>query len=294
MDEPAAYGGTSPSGGDEMKIAVCAKQIPHPDAPAGFEPGTKTLRRSGPLVLDEADSFGVEVARQLVEQAGGGEVTLVSIAPNGETDGLRTAFAIGADKAVLVSDPRLVGLDALGTAKVLAAVVRRVQPDLVLAATESTDGYTGTVPVQLAQLLGYPAVSFARAVQVEAGGGLRVERQTDEGYEEIACPLPAVISVTNGVVDIPYPSFKARMAAKAKPVDELTLDALELDPAVLGALGARQEVVSVQGGEEAAPAASAFASVFGAVEVSKGGNVVTDDGSGHEAIISALESWKAL
>ena len=76
---------------------------------------------------------------------------------------------MGADKAVLVSDPPLAGLDALGTAKVLAAVVRRVGGDLVLAATESTDGYTGTVPVQVAELLGYPAVSFAKHVDVEGG-----------------------------------------------------------------------------------------------------------------------------
>ncbi len=114
-----------------MDVAVLVKQIPDPDTPADFDPETRTLVRSGGLVLDESDSYGVEMALQLVEQAGGGEVTLVSMAPDGESSGLRTALAMGAAKAVLVSDPALAGSDALGTAKVLAAVVRRIGADLV-------------------------------------------------------------------------------------------------------------------------------------------------------------------
>ncbi|MFM7224069.1 MAG: electron transfer flavoprotein subunit beta/FixA family protein, partial [Actinomycetota bacterium] len=126
-----------------MNVVVCVKQIPDPAVPGSLE-ADHTLDRSGKLILDESDSYGVEMALQLVDAAGGGEVTLVSMAPNGEVSGLRTALAMGAAKAVLVSDPALEGSDALGTAKVLAKAVERAGcADLVLAATESSDGYTG-------------------------------------------------------------------------------------------------------------------------------------------------------
>lgn len=276
-----------------LNVAVCVKQIPSPNVDPSFDRKSKTLVRQGPLVLDDADSFGVEMALRLVEQAGGGEVTLMSVAPDGETDGIRTAYAMGADKAVLVSDPALAGLDALGTAKVLAAVVKRIQPQLVIAATESTDGYTGTVPVQLAELLDYPAVSFAREVELK-DGVLHVQRQTEEGYEDLECPLPSVVSVTNGVVEVRYPAFKAKMAAKSKPVEQVTLADLGLDASELGWAGARQEVVEIDGGDDAQGGGSAFSAVFGTVEVSKRGNIVTDEGDAHEAVIAALESWKAL
>ena len=151
-----------------------------------------------------------------------GEVTLVSMAPNGEVSGLRTALAMGAAKAVLVSDDALKGSDALTTAKVLAAAIGKAgEYDLVLAATESSDGYTGTVPEQIAAVLGLPSVTFAKAVSVD-GGTVKVDRQTEAGYDEVTAPLPAVVSVTAGVVEPRYPSFKGIMAAKSKPVAEKT------------------------------------------------------------------------
>src|SRR5881227_3725613 len=140
-----------------MNIAVCVKQIPDPAEPGALN-ADHTLKRDGKLILDESDSYGVEMALQLVDKAGGGEVTLISMAPNNEVSGLRTALAMGAHKAILVSDDTLKGTDALGTAKVLAAAIGRISPDLVIAATESTDGYTGTTPVQIAELLGLPAI----------------------------------------------------------------------------------------------------------------------------------------
>jgi electron transfer flavoprotein beta subunit len=168
------------------------------------------------------------------------------------------------------------GSDALGTAKVLAAVLRRIAPDLVLAATESTDGYTGTTPVQVAELLGWPSVSFANHVEV-VDGSLRVRRQTEAGYDEVACPLPAVVTVTAGVVEPRYPSFKGIMAAKSKPIEELTVAALGLEPAEVGFMGARQQVISVE-----------------AAEARKSGEIVVDDGEAHQAVISFLEQLKIL
>ena len=157
-----------------MNVVVCVKQIPDPADPGSLDPTTKTLKRDGKLILDESDSYGVEMALQLVDKAGGGEVTLVSMAPNGETSGLRTALAMGAASATLVSDPALLGTDALGTAKVLAKVIEESNPDLVLAATESSDGYTGTVPEQLAALLGRPSITFAKSVEIADARTVRV------------------------------------------------------------------------------------------------------------------------
>ena len=258
-----------------MNVVVCVKQIPDPASPGRLSPETNTLRRDGKLVLDDSDSYGVELGLQLAE-AGGGEVILVSMAPHGEVAGLRTALAMGAARAILVSDDALGGSDSLSTAKVLAAAVRRVQPDLVIAATESTDGYTGTLPVQLAELLGLPSVSFAKRLEV-AGGMARVERQTEFGYDEIEVPLPAVVTVTAGVVEPRYPSFKGIMAAKNKPVEQLCLADLGIDPSEVGAAGAREEVVSVVD-----------------AEARQAGEIVIDDGDAHERIVAYLEALKVI
>jgi electron transfer flavoprotein beta subunit len=259
-----------------MNVAVCVKQIPDPAAPGSLQPDTKNLVREGKLILDDSDSYGVEMALQLADSAGGGEVTLVSMAPHGETSGLRTALAMGAAKAILVSDDALAGTDALGTAKVLAAAIKRAEPDLVVAATESTDGYTGTTPAQVAELLGLPSVTFAKKIEV-SDGKVRVERQTEAGFDQVECPLPAVVTVTAGVVEPRYPSFKGIMAAKGKPVEQLKVADLGLTPDQVGAAGARQEVFDVAAAEER-----------------KAGEVVVDEGDAHERIIAFLEQLKVL
>ena len=259
-----------------MNVVVCVKQIPDPAAPQRLDPETKTLVREGKLILDDSDAYGVEMGLQLAEQAGGGEVTLVSMAPGGETSGLRTALAMGAAKAILVSDDALKGSDALATAKVLAKAIERAQPDLVIAATESTDGYTGTMPAQLAELLGLPSVTFAKKVSV-GDGAVQVQRQTEAGYDEVACPLPAVVTVTAGVVEPRYPSFKGIMAAKNKPVDQLTVGDLGLDASQVGLGGSGQEVTAVEDAEERSA-----------------GRIVVDEGEGHEQVVQFLEQLKLV
>ena len=258
-----------------MNIAVCVKQIPDPAEPGALNPD-HTLKREGKLILDESDSYGVEMALQLVDKAGGGEVTLVSMAPNAVKDGLRTALAMGAAKAVLVSDEALKGAGALDTAKVLAAAIKRNEFDLVLAATESSDGYTGTVPEQIAEILGLPSVGFAKHVEVD-GSTLKVQRQTEAGYDEVECPLPAVVSVTAGVVEPRYPSFKGIMAAKSKPVDEVSVADLGIDGGIVGWAGSGQEIVSVEAAEER-----------------QAGEVVEDDGEGYAKIVAFLENLKVI
>ena len=257
-----------------MNVAVCVKQIPDPATPGKLDPDTKFLVRDGKLILDDSDAYGVEMALQLVDRAGGGEVTLVSMAPNGEVGGLRTALAMGAHKAILVSDPALRGSDALSTARVLAAAIKRAGADLVIAATESTDGYTGTTPVQVAELLGLPSITFAKHVEVD-GDTVKVDRQTEAGYDEVTSPLPALVTVTAGVVEPRYPSFKGIMAAKSKPVEELKVGDLGLSEAEVGQVG--QEIVDVTAAEERAA-----------------GEIVEDDGSGHERIVQFLEKLKVV
>src|SRR3974390_1816568 len=104
-----------------MNVVVCVKQIPDPAAPQSLDETTHTLDRSGKLIMDDSDAYGVEMALQLVDAAGGGDVTLVSMAPGGETSGLRTALAMGAAKAILVGEDALKGSDALSPAQALAA-----------------------------------------------------------------------------------------------------------------------------------------------------------------------------
>src|SRR3954469_9492159 len=258
-----------------MNVIVCVKQIPDPAAPGALDPSTKTIKRDGKLILDESDSYGVEMALQLVGKAGGGEVSLVSMAPNGETSGMRTALAMGAVKGVLVSDPALQGTDALTTAKILAAAAQKCgEFDLIIAATESTDGYTGTVPEQMAEVLGLPSITFAKTVDID-GTNLKVNRQTEAGFDEVSCQLPALVSVTAGVVEPRYPSFKGIMAAKSKPIDPVTAADLGVQP--VGWAGARQEIVEI-----------------GQAAERQAGEIVEDDGEGYAKIVSFLENKKVI
>ncbi|HUC03803.1 MAG TPA: electron transfer flavoprotein subunit beta/FixA family protein [Acidimicrobiales bacterium] len=257
-----------------MNVVVCVKQIPDPAAP-GKLTGSNTLDRTGKLIMDDSDNYGVEMALQLAGGEGD-KVTLVSMAPNGETSGLRTGLAMGAADAILISDDALAGSDALGTAKVLAAAITRANPDLIVAATESTDGYTGTLPVQVAELLGLPSVTFAKAIAVD-GSSVKVERQTEAGFDEVTCPLPAVVTVTAGVVEPRYPSFKGIMAAKSKPVDQVTVADLGLSASDVGAEGAGQEITDVS-----------------EAEARSAGEIVVDEGDGAQRIVAFLEQLKVI
>ena len=244
-----------------MNVVVCVKQIPDPAAPQSFD-ASNYLDRSGKLILDEADTYGVEMALQLVDKAGDGEVTVVSMGSGSELAGVRNALAMGAAKAVIVSDDSLRGTDALGTAKVLAA-------------TESSDGYTGTTPVQLAELLGFPSITFAKSVAIN-GTNVEVNRQTESGYDEVSAPLPCVVTVTAGVVEPRYASFKGIMAAKSKPVEVLSVADLDLAGEV-GPGGARQEIISVVRAESR-----------------QAGEKYVDEGDGAAKIVTFLESIKVL
>ncbi len=259
-----------------MNVVVCVKQIPDPADPGALDPETRTLKRDVKLILDESDSYGVEMALQLVDAAGDGEVTLVSMAPNEERSGLATALAMGASAATLISDESLLGSDALTTAKLLAAAIGERNPDLVIAGSESSDGYTGTVPEQVAAVMNLPSVTAAKAITVD-GASIQVQRQTGAGYDDVTCPMPCVVSVTAGVVEPRYPSFKGIMAAKSKPVDVKTAADLGFDADSVGWAGSGQEIVDVS----EAPQREA-------------GEKIEDDGEAFSKIVSFLEELKAI
>src|SRR3954463_108172 len=259
-----------------MNVVVCAKQIPDPAAPGELDPQTNTLKREGKLILDDSDAYGVEMGLQLADKAGGGEVTLVSMAPNSEVSGLRTALAMLAAKAILVSDEALQGSDSLATAKVLAAAIKRAEPDLVLTATESTDGYTGVLPAQVAEILGWPSITFAKHIEV-TDGKAKVQRQTEDGFDEVEASLPAIVSVTAGVVEPRYPSFKGIMAAKNKPVDQVKVADLGLEASPVGWAGARQKITNV-----------------GAAPEREAGEKIEDDGEAYQRIVQFLEQLKVV
>jgi len=252
-----------------MRVVVCAKQIPDPATPYKLEPDSHWLVRPGEQVLDDTDRYGVEMGLQL-GQAADGTVTLVSMGPTGTMQGIRQALAMGADKAIVIDDPSLRGSDALLTARVLAAAIAKEGFDLVIAGTESTDGYSGVVPQMLAELLDVPALTYATTVEV-GDGQITIHRQTINGYEVVRASLPAVISVTAGVVEPRYPTFKGIMDAKKKPVETYTLT----DLGVTAEIG--QKVTSI----------SAAAS-------RKAGMKVEDDGDAHLRIVELLVQRKVI
>ncbi len=254
-----------------MKIVVCVKQIPDPASPYELDPNTHFVVRPNDQVLDDTDRYGVEVALQLADEIGDdASVTLLSMSPGGSQQGIRQALAMGADGAILVEDPALRGADALTTARVLAAAAQRAGADLLIAGTESTDGYTGVVPQQVAELMEAPSLTFARKVEY-VDGKIRIERQTEAGYDVVAGSLPAVLSVTSGLVEPRYPTFKGIMQAKSKPVEILTAADLGVAPTV------NQTIVAV----ESVPARQA-------------GDVIEDDGEGHLRILEKLEEVKVV
>ncbi|MEO8476247.1 MAG: electron transfer flavoprotein subunit beta/FixA family protein [Actinomycetota bacterium] len=221
-----------------MDVVVFAKWVPLGTPELGED---RRLVRGRDDGLDAADEFGIELALQLTERDGG-EVTVVTMGPEGAAAAIQRALAMGAHRGVLVTDDALAGADALATARVLAAAARRQPFDLVIGGVESSDGYTGTVPSTVAELLDLPSVTFARRVDV-ADGEIRAERQTAVGYDEVTCALPALVTLTAGATEPRYPSVKGIMQAKSKPLDRLGLADLGL---AAGDLAPSQSVRAVE------------------------------------------------
>ncbi len=202
-----------------MKIAVCVKAVP--TAGARIDPVSKRLDRSGDLALSDYDSHAIEAALRLREAGGDGEVVVVSMGPERAAEALRKALAMGADRAVLVSDPSLEGADVVVTSRALAGALAAWEPDLVLFGQQSADGNGACLWAAVAERLRLPVISQAAELTVAANVASG-KRQTEAGYETIRAPLPAVVAVSEAINEPRYPSLKGIMGAKSKPQEVLS------------------------------------------------------------------------
>jgi len=238
-----------------LKIVVTVKQVPDPNSNLTLE-ADNTISREKEVVLDPGDECGVEEGLQLKE-AHGGEVILVSMGPERAKEAIRKGLSMGAD--------------ALLTARVLAAAIKKEEPDLVICATESYDGSTGMVPPMLAELLGFPQLTFAKKVEID-GSTVKVHRQTADGYQVVEAATPALITVTAAIAEPRYASLKGIMAARSKEIKEVAA----------GDLGV----------EKGRPAET----IEGVVDAEsrKAGEVIQDDGNAVEKIVQVLAAAKVL
>jgi electron transfer flavoprotein beta subunit len=197
-----------------MKIAVCVKQIP--EGNSRIDPGTKRLDRGGEGALNAFDANAVEEALRLKDSTGEGEVVLLSLGPAKAQDALRKALAMGADRAVLISDDAAAGSDLVATSYALAKALEREGADVVLFGQQAGDSDGAVLWAAVADRLRLPVVSQAAEI-THADGKLTVKRQTEFGYDVIEAPLPAVVAVSDAINEPRYPSLKGIMGAKSKP-----------------------------------------------------------------------------
>jgi electron transfer flavoprotein beta subunit len=204
-----------------VKIAVCIKAVPDAATGRSLDPVTGRLDRSAEPTLSDYDTHPLEEALKLRDADGQGEVVVVSMGPSRTADALRKALAMGADRAVLVSDDELAGSDLVGTSRVLAGALAREGADLVLFGQQSADGDGACLWAAVAERLGLPAISQVAELAV-SDGAVNCKRQTEFGYETIRAPLPAIVAVSDAINEPRYPSLKGIMGAKAKPQDVLS------------------------------------------------------------------------
>ncbi len=228
-----------------MKILVTVKLVPDTTADKQIDPVTKRLVRTGvETVLNPFDEYAIEAGLQLRDKrADGSTVTIFSMTPESGKEIVRKALAMGADDAVMLSDPALAGCDLWATAYAMAHGIKTVGFDLVLTGTQSTDAISGDLPGMLAEYLGVPALTYARELSID-GTTLRVKRETETGYQTLRAQLPALASVTKSANEPRYPSLKGIMGAKKKDIRALTVADLGLTKAV-GSDGARTELIAL-------------------------------------------------
>jgi electron transfer flavoprotein beta subunit len=225
-----------------MRIAVCVKHVPD-TAARRIDPGSKRLDRSGEGALNSFDANAVEEALRLKE-TGDGEVVVVSMGPEKALDSLRKALAMGADRAVLVSDDAAAGSDLVATSTVLATALEREEPDLVLFGQQASDADGAVLCAAVADRLRRPLISQVAELTV-GDGSVRGKRQTEFGYDVIEAPLPAVVAVSDAINEPRYPSLKGIMGAKKKQQDVLSLGDLGLEAGQAGEGGSRTTVLAL-------------------------------------------------
>jgi electron transfer flavoprotein beta subunit len=230
-----------------MRIVVLVKPVP--DTASGGErlgPDWRLDRAATPAVVNANDEYALEAALKLKE-AHGGEVAILSMAPPSAPETMRKALAMGADGGTHVTDPALAGSDTLSTTRVLAAAIRDLEFDLLLAGADSSDGTAGVVPAGIAALLRLPYLSYAAKIEPDPGAGrVRVHRISPTGYDVLEAPMPALISCTQALGEPRYPSLKGIMAARSKEIRTVSVGDLGLDESSVGGAVATTEVLGAE------------------------------------------------
>jgi electron transfer flavoprotein beta subunit len=215
-----------------MKVMVCLKQVPHQDARLDVNSdGTWIQEDNIKFEINSYDTYAVEEALRL-KDAGDAEVVVVSIGPDRVTQALRTALGMGADRAVHINDAAAQGADALGSAKILAAVAKEVGADVILTGLMADDDNASAIPPMLAELLDMPSATGVVATDV-SDASIKVERELEGGALEVVdLPKPCLLAIQTGANQVRYASLKGIMQAKKKPVDVKTLADLGLADSV--------------------------------------------------------------
>jgi electron transfer flavoprotein beta subunit len=224
-----------------MKIAVCVKHVP--EGSSRIDAGSKRLDRSGEGALNHFDANAVEEALRLKGDSDT-EVVVVTLGPAKAADSLRKALAMGADRALQISDEGAAGSDLVATSRVLAKALERESADLILFGQQASDSDGAVLWAAIAERLRRPVVSQAAELSLQ-GGTLSVKRQTEFGYDVIEAPLPAVVAVSDAINEPRYPSLKGIMGAKKKPFDTVSLADLGVDSGDAGEAGSKTEVLAL-------------------------------------------------
>ncbi len=218
-----------------MKICVLVKEVPDAAVEKRIDPATGRMDRSGEKNLNPYDTHAIEAAMQIRE--GGSapveEIIAVTMGPGSAVRALHKAVSLGADRSVHLSDPALAGSDVAATGYALAKTLERESPDLVLLGQQSDDGECYTMGAVVAEHLGMPSLTQVIKMDVD-GGALRCERQAEYGYDTVQVELPAVISVGDAINEPRYPSLKAIMGAKKKPLDSVGTGDVGIDTSKVG------------------------------------------------------------
>ena len=229
-----------------MKICVLVKEVPDAAVEKRIDPSTGRMDRSGEKNLNPYDTHAIEAAMQLRE--GGAveveEIVALTMGPPSAQRVLHKAVSLGADRSVHLCDESLAGSDVAATGYALAKALERESPDLVLLGQQSDDGECYTIGAVLADYLRMPSLTQVIKLDVEAAEPpapptLRLERQAEYGYDTVRVHLPAVISVGDAINEPRYPSLKAIMGAKKKPLETLDAAAAKIDPSLVGPEGSR-------------------------------------------------------
>jgi len=223
-----------------LKICVLVKEVPDAAVEKRINPSTGKMDRSGEKNLNPYDTHAIEAAMQVKE--GGAiavdEIVAVTMGPDSALRALHKAVSLGADRSVHLSDEALAGSDVAATGYALAKALEKEQPDLVLLGQQSDDGECYTIGAVVADHLRMPSLTQVIKMDVEEGR-LRCERQAEYGYDTVSIELPAVISVGDAINEPRYPSLKAIMGAKKKPLEKLGIAEAGIDAAQIGAEGSR-------------------------------------------------------